>query len=378
MKRKIAIIVLSVLIVVCCVPTVALANMAQPGTVPEGTGFVFDSCESVQVVSEVLDIEITSTGGYSITATYTMQNLTDEVLDIYTVFLLPTSSKPFNGTVTQDDSTLDIDVGVFYYIDYTKSMTTADWQYVLEYGSYEEYPDEEIDAYIYWYFAVEIVEYTLHFEPNGTSIVEVSYSDSSTYLHATNYITYYLTPAQYWADFGTITINLTVASVYPVLYSSSVEFVQISSGVYQYVGSLPDEELSIVVKQEGYSITDGSDDAVDSWWNRVGVTIGTILFWCCLAIAVLATTIIIVVRKIKYKAHGYPTVVKGYYKRRIMIILILLVVLVIVNAVSLSLVGIVGTSMYAVYLVDVVAGFALLSYGILLLDRYIASRTKYN
>lgn len=153
------------------------------------------------------------------------------------------------------------------------------------------------------------------------------------------------------AQSGTVTGGTsTMAYVYPVLYSSSVEFVEIAS----------------------------SDNVVDSWWNRVGVTMGTILFWCCLAATILATTVVIVVRKIKYKAYGYPVAFKGHFKKRLMAMLILLVLLVVANVVSLSLVDTVGTSMYAVYLVDVVVGFALLSYGVILLDRYITSKNTHN
>ena len=82
---------------------------------------------------------------------------------------------------------------------------------------------------------------------------------------------YFLSPAQYWADFGEICIDLRLSDAAPLLSDSSLDLFPVAPGRYLYRGgSLPEGELVFTVRSS-YLMT-----AV-IWLNRLGIAAALVL-----------------------------------------------------------------------------------------------------
>lgn len=365
MKKKLIIIILTILVIASCLPTVALANAAAPDSTGVGSGVTFDTYYDIEVASEVLDI-VFSNRTATVTATYTMVNLTDDSLEVDTMFILPAedTGKGYKCTVIQDGNTLMYTTSNYIYAGYNTSLTLDDWQYIVENGY-------EVDEYSMYELQIATVNYTMSFAPNATSTIVVSYDTQlggEVSYSTTVELLYYLTPAQYWADFSDLTINLTLDELHPSLYtySTSLDFTQTGEYTYQYTSdTLPDTELTIVARESSI--------------ERANYSLLMILVFVALPVgivavigAVIAVVIVIIVRSIRYKKHGMCKLHNNkYYAKRGWAMLITFGALLIPTVIALLLKDIFVTMLLVVIYVDIVGVMALLVYNILLLDSYL-------
>ncbi len=141
------------------------------------------------------------------------------------------------------------------------------------------------------------IQYTMEFEPNESIQLVVKYTaGAGGYSYqGTSVLSfeYLLTPAKYWSDFGSLTINLTVPEDVNNIKSSTLEFEKISDSLYTYTSNgLPNTELWITLNNayNGASI-------YTNWWNYYAssannsdifcVLLGTIIIPCIMLIASL-------------------------------------------------------------------------------------------
>ncbi len=368
MTKKILIIVIAILLIASCVPTVALANSAAPDVSGVGSGVTFDTYYDLEVTSEVLDI-VFSDRTASVTATYTMANLSSSSLEVDTMFILPAedTGKGYNCTVTQDGNALEYTTSNYTYADYNTSLTIEDWQYIVENG----YEGGEVDGYL---LQIATVNYTMTFAPNATSTIVVSYDTQlgGEISYSTSVkLLYYLTPAQYWADFSNLTINLTLDELHPSLNKSitTLDFTKTGDYTYQYTSdTLPDTELVIYAQE---SFVDRLNYNLLMLLLFLGLPIGII----AVIGATIAVIIVIVIRSIRYKKHGMLKLHdNNYYAKRGWAMVIAFGVLVVLTVIALLLKEIFITMLLIMMYVDIVGIIALLVYNILLLDSYLRNR----
>ncbi len=365
--RKLVIFVIAILIVACSMPIVASANSAPPDYTGVGSGVTFDTCHDIEIASEVLDI-VFSQRTATVIASYTMVNLTDSSQEIDAMFILPAqdTGRGYKCTVTQDDSALSYTTSNYAYADYNTSLTIDDWQYIVENGY-------ETDGATPYDLAIATVNYTMHFEPNATSTVVVSYDTQlgGNISYATTVkLKYYLTPAQYWADFGNITINLTLDELHPALdkNATSLDFVKTGKYTYQYTSSsLPNTELNILARQ---SLIERMNISLQMSFLYFGLP-AFILLVIAVTLAVIA---VIIARVIRYHKGTMPLRSHRYFAKRGWAMLIVFGVLVVATAICVVIKRLFVTALLVMIYVDIVGLVCLLAYNILLLDSYCRNR----
>ena len=227
---------------------IAYGNMAAPSEPDMGAAVTLEENESLAVRSEVLDIVIDGETA-RITATYQMENTTDEPVATQSMFLSP--NMEYAGVqVTVDGQEVPYEAESFA-LHYDTRIQTEDWRYaVLTRGETAAWDRDK---------TVDTVTFQMEFEPGETCDVVVSYTYALGGYPGYDFnvkrgeLRYYLTPAALWNGFEDLTINLTLGEDMPVLMGSSLEFEKVGERSYRYhSAALTGEDLWITVDENWY------------------------------------------------------------------------------------------------------------------------------
>ena len=227
---------------------IAYGNMAAPSEPDMGAAVTLEENESLAVRSEVLDIVIDGETA-RITATYQMENTTDEPVSTQSMFLSP--NMEYAGVqVTVDGQEVPYEAESFA-LHYDTRIRTEDWRYaVLTRGETAAWDRDK---------TVDTVTFQMEFEPRESCDVVVSYTYALGGYPGYDFnvkrgeLRYYLTPAALWNGFEDLTINLTLGEDMPVLKGSSLEFEKVGERSYRYhSAALPGEDLWITVDENWY------------------------------------------------------------------------------------------------------------------------------
>lgn len=201
-----------------------------------GSALEVDENCPVTVSAEQLTFQIERDDDYGqlcaqVTAVYQMENPTDEALTVPMAFYLEERKgqvgnglEPSEVSVTADGQSL--------------SFTQRE----AESGD----PDRERTALVY----------TVEFPAGGTREVAVSYpsfsysiQEGTTYWRHT--FTYLLSPAQYWAHFGTLDVEISAPEEAPYIIDSTLPLEEAGEGRYTaHFDDLPEGELEFTLYRE--------------------------------------------------------------------------------------------------------------------------------
>ena len=206
---------------------IAYGNMAAPSEPDMGAAVTLEENESLAVRSEVLDIVIDGETA-RITATYQMENTTDEPVATQSMFLSP--NMEYAGVqVTVDGQEVPYEAESFA-LHYDTRIQTEDWRYaVLTRGETAAWDRDK---------TVDTVTFQMDFEPGETCDVVVSYTYALGGYPGYDFnvkrgeLRYYLTPAALWNGFEDLTINLTLGVDLPVPKGSSMEIETMGGRTY--------------------------------------------------------------------------------------------------------------------------------------------------
>ena len=224
---------------------VAYGNMAAPAEPDVGTAITLEQNETLAVKSEVLDIVIEGSTA-QITATYQMENQSDEAVKTRSMFLSPNVEEA-SVQVVADGQLLACETEC-YALSYNTQIGVEEWRYAVltDVGESPQVGKPMVEAILF----------DLKFEPMETYDVIVSYRyrlggyPEYDFNVKCGELHYYLTPAAMWNDFEDLTINLTLGKDMPVLESSSLEFEKVGKRSYRYYSdALPKEDLRITVDE---------------------------------------------------------------------------------------------------------------------------------
>ena len=224
---------------------VAYGNMAAPAEPDVGTAITLEQNETLAVKSEVLDIVIEGSTA-QITATYQMENQSDEAVKTRSMFLSPNVEEA--GVQVVADGQLLACETECYALSYNTQIGVEEWRYAVltDVGESPQVGKPMVEAILF----------DLKFEPRETYDVIVSYRyrlggyPEYDFNVKCGELHYYLTPAAMWNDFEDLTINLTLGKDMPVLESSSLEFEKVGKRSYRYYSdALPKEDLRITVDE---------------------------------------------------------------------------------------------------------------------------------
>lgn len=224
---------------------VAYGNMAAPAEPDVGTAITLEQNETLAVKSEVLDIVIEGSTA-QITATYQMENQSDEAVKTRSMFLSPNVEEA-SVQVVADGQLLACETEC-YALSYNTQIGVEEWRYAVltDVGESPQVGKPMVEAILF----------DLKFEPRETYDVIVSYRyrlggyPEYDFNVKCGELHYYLTPAAMWNDFEDLTINLTLGKDMPVLESSSLKFEKVGKRSYRYYSdALPKEDLRITVDE---------------------------------------------------------------------------------------------------------------------------------
>ena len=224
---------------------VAYGNMAAPAEPDVGTAITLEQNETLAVKSEVLDIVIEGSTA-QITATYQMENQSDEAVKTRSMFLSPNVEEA--GVQVVADGQLLACETECYALSYNTQIGVEEWRYAVltDVGESPQVGKSMVEAILF----------DLKFEPRETYDVIVSYRyrlggyPEYDFNVKCGELHYYLTPAAMWNDFEDLTINLTLGKDMPVLESSSLKFEKVGKRSYRYYSdALPKEDLRITVDE---------------------------------------------------------------------------------------------------------------------------------
>ena len=237
-----------------------------------GSALEVDENCPVMVSAEQLTFQIQRDNDYGrlcaqVTAVYQMENPTEEPLTVPMAFYLEerkgqvgSGLEPSQVSVTADGQAL--------------SFTQRE----VENGD----PDRERTALVY----------TVEFPAGGTREVAVSYpsfsysiQEGTTYWRHT--FTYLLSPAQYWAHFGTLDVEISAPEEAPYIIDSTLPLEAAGEGRYTaHFDGLPEGELEFTLYREP-SIT---------LWDRCNAFLqdaGYVMFFLGPVILVVAVLVIV-------------------------------------------------------------------------------------
>lgn len=224
---------------------VAYGNMAAPAEPDVGTAITLEQNETLAVKSEMLDIVIEGSTA-QITATYQMENQSDEAVKTRSMFLSPNVEEA--GVQVVADGQLLACETECYALSYNTQIGVEEWRYAVltDVGESPQVGKPMVEAILF----------DLKFEPRETYDVIVSYRyrlggyPEYDFNVKCGELHYYLTPAAMWNDFEDLTINLTLGKDMPVLESSSLEFEKVGKRSYRYYSdALPKGDLRITVDE---------------------------------------------------------------------------------------------------------------------------------
>lgn len=224
---------------------VAYGNMAAPAEPDVGTAITLEQNETLAVKSEVLDIVIEGSTA-QITATYQMENQSDEAVKTRSMFLSPNVEEA--GVQVVADGQLLACETECYALSYNTQIGVEEWRYAVltDVGESPQVGKSMVEAILF----------DLKFEPRETYDVIVSYRyrlggyPEYDFNVKCGELHYYLMPAAMWNGFEDLTINLTLGKDMPVLESSSLEFEKVGKRSYRYYSdALPKEDLRITVDE---------------------------------------------------------------------------------------------------------------------------------
>lgn len=224
---------------------VAYGNMAAPAEPDVGTAITLEQNETLAVKSEVLDIVIEGSTA-QITATYQMENQSDEAVKTRSMFLSPNVEEA--GVQVVADGQLLACETECYALSYNTQIGVEEWRYAVltDVGESPQVGKPMVEAILF----------DLKFEPRETYDVIVSYRyrlggyPEYDFNVKCGELHYYLTPAAMWNGFEDLTINLTLGKDMPVLESSSLKFEKVGKRSYRYYSdALPKEDLRITVDE---------------------------------------------------------------------------------------------------------------------------------
>ena len=224
---------------------VAYGNMAAPAEPDVGTAITLEQNETLAVKSEVLDIVIEGSTA-QITATYQMENQSDEAVKTRSMFLSPNVEEA--GVQVVADGQLLACETECCALSYNTQIGVEEWRYAVltDVGESPQVGKPMVEAILF----------DLKFEPRETYDVIVSYRyrlggyPEYDFNVKCGELHYYLTPAAMWNDFEDLTINLTLGKDMPVLESSSLKFEKVGKRSYRYYSdALPKEDLRITVDE---------------------------------------------------------------------------------------------------------------------------------
>ena len=224
---------------------VAYGNMAAPAEPDVGTAITLEQNETLAVKSEVLDIVIEGSTA-QITATYQMENQSDEAVKTRSMFLSPNVEEA--GVQVEADGQLLACETECYALSYNTQIGVEEWRYAVltDVGESPQVGKPMVEAILF----------DLKFEPRETYDVIVSYRyrlggyPEYDFNVKCGELHYYLTPAAMWNDFEDLTINLTLGKDMPALESSSLKFEKVGKRSYRYYSdALPKEDLRITVDE---------------------------------------------------------------------------------------------------------------------------------
>lgn len=246
---------LLILMMVCIVPFVgvaqpaAYANSAAPKPTDDGRGIIFEKHETVKITKEVLDIKLLPKTA-EVNATYTMKNISTDAISVYTAFICPMyRSTQQSVQILRNGTALDYEISYFA----NDENSWEEWETILSSGADTLQPGDTPPQQEYdWYYdsrpPVAAILYTVDFAANEQLTLTVAYDYSLGLSSSRNsqHFRYYLTPAKYCQDFGSIEINLHLDKQYPKLAQTSLDFDKIDRLNYQYkADTLPPKELTI-------------------------------------------------------------------------------------------------------------------------------------
>lgn len=244
-----------------------------------GSALEVDENCPVTVSAEQLTFQIERDDGYGrlsaqVTAVYQMENPTDEALTVPMAFYLEERKGQVGGGLEPGQVSVTAD-------GRSLSFTQREAE--------NDDPDRERTALVY----------TVEFPANGTREVTVRYpsfsystQDGTTYWRHT--FTYLLSPAQYWARFGTLDVEISAPEEAPYIIDSTLPLEEKGKGRYTaHFDGLPEGELEFTLYPKA-SIT--LLDRANVWFQNAAYAV-TMLCPLLLLIAVIVIIGVLVRRK---------------------------------------------------------------------------------
>lgn len=221
------------------------ANMAAPADPDLGSTVSFEKNDSLTVTDEVLDIVVTGSTA-EITATYTMENLTQAPVSTPALFLAPNTGD--GGVEVWADGVSLPFTTESYQLEFDGEATADTWRSsVLTVWSMSDRNKDRVEG----------ISFQLAFQPGQTREVVVSYPyrlggyPDYDFNVKRGEIEYYLAPCQLWGGFENLTINLYLDKDMPVLKDSGqLEFEKVAPRTYQYHTDQPTEGYLRLVVDE--------------------------------------------------------------------------------------------------------------------------------
>lgn len=275
MKRT----VFCTLVLLLALLTPAAANSAP--TRLDGVGGsaleVDENCPAT-VSAETLTFRIDGEGDYGqlsaqVTAVYQMENPTDEVLTVPMAFYLEERKGQVGGGLDLDEVSITADGQA---LSFTQQEVEQDD------------PDRERTALVY----------TVEFPAGGSREVAVSYPSLSYSVRDgttdwTHTFTYLLSPAQHWAHFGTLDVEISTPEKAPYIIDSTLHLEEAEGRHYTaHFDGLPERDLEFTLYSKP-SIT--LMDRANVWFQNVRYAL--IMLWPLLLLVVLIAAFGIFIRR---------------------------------------------------------------------------------
>lgn len=230
----------------------ACRRMWHEESLPQGTnsGIMFEQYQNIQINSKILDFNFVSPRLTNIKAAYTISNTTNETLTIKTRFLAPfyrfrENNRIYNITANNIP------------LNYTTEFLPSD-----DFISLYDWRDSSnwVDNYSN---QLKVISFEAVFAPNQTLDLVVQYSfllHSNFNASSRKRLKYSFSPFRYWADNGSMVININMYEGH--LFNASLDFERVSARLYRFESnSLPNENLLATLSsmQRGFAfLSNGS------------------------------------------------------------------------------------------------------------------------
>ncbi|WP_054743171.1 hypothetical protein [Cellulosilyticum ruminicola] len=224
------------------------ASSQPPKVADVASTITFKENDKIEVLSEVLDIKMHGAQA-ELVATYKLQNVTDEDVTSYAMFLAPNTKESLVKVKLRGRETPFVVTN--YILNYDSTIERQDWKYtIFTKGDTTGVSEKQ---------RVDAVSFEMNFVPHEAYEVVVFYRynlggyPEGRRNQKTGELNYYLIPASVWKNFADLTINLYLDDEMPIIKSSNVHFKRVKKHTYQYVSDkMPKDNLEIVLDERLY------------------------------------------------------------------------------------------------------------------------------